>query len=110
MSKSARVERSSGNVFADLGLVNAEEHLAKAKIAHAIAETIRKRRMTQRQAGEILGIPQPKVSDLVRGKLEKLTTDRLLRYARKLDYDVLITLTPKAKTRRNAKMRVKVPA
>src|SRR5262245_12488646 len=90
VSERVQVERSSGNVFADLGLLNPEEHLAKATIALAIARTIRERGLTQEQAGAILGLTQPKVSDLVRGRLDKFTIDRLMRYLCKLDYDVTI--------------------
>ena len=80
-----QVESSSGNVFADLGLPNPEEHLAKATIAVAIARTIRERGLVQEQAGAILDLTQPKVSDLVRGRLDRFTMDRLRRYLCKLD-------------------------
>ena len=105
MSEDIQVERSSGNVFADLGLPNPEEHLVKASIALAIARTIRERGLTQAQAGAILGLAQPKVSNLVRGDLDKFTIDRLLRYMRRLDYDVTIHFKPKS--RQHATMRVK---
>ncbi len=108
MSDKTNIERSSGNVFADIGLPNADEHLAKANIALTIAETIRVRGLTQKEAGKILQLPQPKVSDLVRGKLDKFTTDRLLRYATKLNYNVIITLQPKRKRQQEATIRVKV--
>jgi predicted XRE-type DNA-binding protein len=108
-----QVERSSGNVFADLGLPNPEEHLVKATIALAIARTIRERGLTQEQAGKILDLAQPKISNLVRGELEKFTIDRLMRYMRKLDYDVTISFTPKPKSREEAVIHVEgvaVPA
>ena len=105
-----QVERSSGNVFADLGLPHPEEHLAKATIALAIARTIRERGLTQEQAGEVLGLSQPKVSDLVRGHLDKFTLDRLLRYLCKLDYDVTIRLQPKPKSRGEAVIHVESAA
>ncbi len=108
MSDKTNIERSSGNVFADIGLPNPDEHLAKANIALTIAETIRARGLTQEEAGKILQLPQPKVSDLVRGKLDKFTTDRLLRYATKLNYNVIITLQPKRKRQEAATIRVKV--
>ena len=104
MSEDMHVERSSGNVFADLGLPNPEEHLVKASIALAIARTIRERGLTQAQAGAILGLAQPKVSNLVRGDLDKFTIDRLMRYMRKLDYDVTIRFEPKS--RQHATIRV----
>ena len=113
MSTEIKVTPSSGNVFADLGLPNPEEHLVKATIALAIGELIEQRGLTQAEAGAILGLPQSSVSNLVRGKLDKFTIDRLLRYMRKLDYDVTISFTPKPKSRDEATIHVKgvpVPA
>jgi len=106
VSKHMKVERSSGNVFADLGLPNPEEYLVKAALALALARTIRERGLSQKQAGDILGLAQPKVSDLVRGCLDKFTIDRLLRYLLKLDYDVTISLQPKPKSRKEAVIHV----
>jgi predicted XRE-type DNA-binding protein len=106
VGKRVEVERSSGNVFADLGLPNPEEHLVKATMASAIARTIRNRGLTQEQAGAILGLAQPKVSDLVRGHLDKFTLDRLMRYMCKLDYDVTIRFQPKPKSREEAVIHV----
>ena len=105
-SKRVQVERSSGNVFADLGLPHPEEYLVKATIALAIARTIRERGLTQEQAGAILSLTQPKVSDLVRGHLERFTIDRLMRYLCKLDYDVTIRFQPKPKSRGEATIHV----
>ncbi len=102
-----KVTLSSGNVFADLNLPNPEERLVKATIALSIGELIEKRGLTQEEAGAILGLPQPSVSNLIRGKLEKFTIDRLLRYMRKLDYDVTISFKPKPKSREEATIHVK---
>jgi predicted XRE-type DNA-binding protein len=113
MSKHIEVEPSSGNVFADLGLPNPEEHLVKATLALAITRTLSERGLTQEQAGAILGLAQPKVSDLVRGHLDKFTIDRLMRYMCKLDYDVTISFKPKPKSREEAVIYVedaRVPA
>ncbi len=79
----------------------------KATIALSIGELIEKRGLTQEAAGAILGLPQSSVSALVRGKLEKFTIDRLLRYMRKLDYDVTISFKPKPKSRGEATIHVK---
>ena len=96
------VQRSSGNVFADVGLPMPEAHRVKADIALAIAETVRSRRLTQEEAGKILRLSQPKVSDLMRGKLDGFSTDRLLRYAQRLDFNVIITLKRKPKSQQEA--------
>ena len=67
--------KSSGNVFADLELPDAEERLAKAELAKQIEHIIKKKRLTQEQAAKILGINQPKVSALLRGKLAGFSVD-----------------------------------
>lgn len=69
MSEEIEVQDSRGNVFADLGLPDAEERLAKATLSILIEQTIQARGWTQEEAAEVLGTTQPKVSDLVRGKL-----------------------------------------
>jgi predicted XRE-type DNA-binding protein len=88
------VTPSSGNVFEDLGLPNAQERLAKAHLARQIATTIKRRHLTQLQAAGVLGISQPKVSDLVRGKLAGFSMDRLFKLLLALNYDVRISVTP----------------
>jgi len=90
------VEESSGNVFADLGLPNPEERLAKALLSRAIAKAVKERGLTQAQAATILGTTQPKVSDLVRGNLASFTMDRLFRYLTALSMDIHIAVTPAA--------------
>ena len=101
-----RVEESSGNVFADLGLANADELLAKAKLAMRISGIIEERKLTQVEAAEIFGIDQPRVSDLARGKLRRFTTDRLFRFLNALGQDVEIVVKPKLRSRKNAAVRV----
>jgi len=71
--------KSGGNVFADLGLPNAEERLAKAELARQIDQIIKRKRLTQERAARILGISQPKVSALLRGRLAGFSMDRLLK-------------------------------
>jgi predicted XRE-type DNA-binding protein len=88
------VERSSGNVFADLGFPNPEEELAKADLAIRVSQLLRERRLTQKQAASLLGIDQPKVSALLRGKLEGFSTERLLRFINRLGQDVEIVIRP----------------
>ena len=75
--KGSRFVRGSGNVFADVGLPNAEDALAKAKLAEAIAEAIERRNLTQTETAAILGVDQPKVSRIVNGRLDGFTQDRL---------------------------------
>ncbi len=86
------IEVSSGNVFADLGFDNAREMLVKSRMAHVIAFKIEQQKLTQAQAAEILGIDQPKVSHLVRGKLDTFSIARLMRYVTLFGTDVDIVL------------------
>jgi predicted XRE-type DNA-binding protein len=72
------VTRGSGNVFADLGLPNPEERLAKAQLASLIDDVIRERGLTQQEAAMLMGIDQPKVSHVLRGRLSGFSTQRLI--------------------------------
>lgn len=98
MAKRDYVE-SSGNVFADLGLPNAEEMLAKAELAIKIAGIIRQRRLTQVQAASMLEVDQPKISALIRGRLSGFSIERLLRFLLLLGTDVSITIRPRGRMR-----------
>ena len=80
MTEEIKVQESSGNVFADLGLPNSDEMLVKAELVSKIGEIIETRNLTQMDAAEILGIDQPKVSALIRGKLAGFSTERLFRF------------------------------
>jgi predicted XRE-type DNA-binding protein len=86
------VEKSSGNVFADLWLKNREELLAKAQLVQRIADIIAERKLTQARAAKLLGIDQPKVSALLRGRLDGFSTDRLFRFLNALGRDVEIVI------------------
>lgn len=99
MTEEIKVEVSSGNVFADLGLPNPEEMLVKAELASKIGEIIETRNLTQMDAAEILGIDQPKVSALIRGKLAGFSTERLFKFLNALGSDVEISVKPKPESR-----------
>jgi predicted XRE-type DNA-binding protein len=86
------VTYGSGNVFADLGFEDAEEMLAKAKLAVAIKDVIKERKLTQGQAAKLMGIDQPRVSKLVHGRLSDFATDSLLQYLLHLGSDVEIVV------------------
>ncbi len=87
------VTESSGNVFADLGIKDADTYLAKSALAIHIHRAIKKRRLTPDQAGQILGISQPKVSAIVKGHLDGFSADRLFRFLNVLGCDVKITVS-----------------
>jgi predicted XRE-type DNA-binding protein len=102
------VVEGSGNVFSDLGLPNAEELLAKAQLASAISDIIEERALTQGEAARVLGTTQPKVSNLVRGRFEGFSLERLARFLNTLDRDVEIRVRPRPQSRRKARIRVTV--
>jgi predicted XRE-type DNA-binding protein len=109
MADEIKVEVGSDNIFADLGLPNPEEHLAKAELASRISKAISQRRLTQAAAGELLGIDQPKVSRLLRGYLTNFSTERLMHFLTLLGQDVEIVVKPAPRSRRQGHVRV-VPA
>jgi predicted XRE-type DNA-binding protein len=96
---------SSGNVFADLNLPEADDLLAKAELAAKVIAEIQKRRMTQTQAAAILGIDQPKISALKQGKLSGFSIERLMRFLLLLGRDIEITVKRKS-GRSTARLRV----
>lgn len=106
MHEAESIYESSGNVFADLDLPEPEEALAKAELARGIGRIIKSRRLSQAQAAEVLGLDQPKVSALLRGKLSGFSTDRLLRFLNALDRDVEIVIKRKPRSRKQAEIRV----
>ncbi len=105
-TKSMTLTESGGNVFDDLRVEGAEEALAKAELAHAISTIIAKQRLTQGEAARRLGIDQPKVSALVRGRLTGFSIDRLLRFLVALDRDVEIVIKPKPRGRAVGRVNV----
>jgi predicted XRE-type DNA-binding protein len=106
MSKRIEVQEGSGNVFADIGLPNPEERLAKADLAIRIGEAIRARRLTQTRAAHILRIDQPKISRLLRGQLSGFSAERLIHFLILLGRDVEITVKPAPRSRRQGHLRV----
>ena len=93
-----RVEKGSGNVFADLGLPNPEAGAAQgAPLTLQIYKIINARGMTQAQAGELLGIKQPHVSTLMRNRPGNFSVGRLIEFLTVLGQDVRITVKPTRK-------------
>jgi len=91
------ITESSGNVYADLGFKNPEEMMAKANLAILISGTIKKRKLKQKKAAELMGIDQPKVSAILRGRLSGFTIERLMRFLMALGMDIIIEAKPHAK-------------
>ena len=84
----------SRNVFKDLGLPNAEEHLVKAQLVFKIDTIMKKRRLKQVEAATLFGIRQPDVSKMLRGDFRQFSVERLLRFLVALDQDVQIVVKP----------------
>ena len=95
--KSVRIEKSSGNVFADLGLPRPEQELLKAKLVLQIYRLIKQRGITQTEAGKVLGIKQPHVSALMRNRAGAFSVERLMDFLTALGQDVQITVRPTRK-------------
>ena len=100
MSKK-RYEIGSGNVFKDIGVPNAEEHLVKAQLVFKIDAIMKSRRMKQTEAAALFGVRQPDISKMLRGEFRQFSVERLLRFLVKLDQDVEIVVSPR-RSRDNA--------
>ena len=90
------VETGSGNVFADLGLRDAEKLKIKSGLVIEITRAIRKLGLTQEEAGRRMGIPQPKVSAMLRGDFSNLSERKLMDCLNRLGYDIEIKVKPAA--------------
>ena len=94
MSKKS-YEISSGNVFKDLGVPNAEEHLVKAQLVYKIDKLMKARGLKQAEAAELFGVRQPDVSKMLHGEFRQFSVERLLRFLVALDQDVEIVVRPR---------------
>jgi predicted XRE-type DNA-binding protein len=86
------IEKSSGNVFADIGFANDQEMLVKANLALKISEIIAQSRLTQMEAALVLGMPQPKLSKLLRGQFHGVSETKMLECLNKLGRDIQIVI------------------
>jgi predicted XRE-type DNA-binding protein len=93
MSKK-RYEVGSRNVFKDLGLPNAEEHLVKAQLVYKIDTIMKDRGLKQAEAADLLGVKQPDISKMLRGDFRQFSVERLLRFLVALNQDVEIVIKP----------------
>ena len=97
------VTQASDNIFADLGVPDPENHLLKARLVTRIDRIVRKRKLTQVQTAELLGLSQPDVSRLLRGDFREYSMERILRLLMALGRDVDIVIR-KPKSRRPGKL------
>ena len=87
-------EEGSGNVFADLGLENADELFARAKLGFSVYRILQEKNLKQREIATLLSIAQPDVSHLMNGHFSRFTTDKLLEFLKRLDQKVTIEIRP----------------
>jgi len=102
----SEIEKGSANVYADLGMPDPEEMLVKAQLATKIAEIIKHRRLTQMQAAELLGMPQPKLSNMLRGRFRGISEAKMLACLTRLGRDVQIVVKTAARTRKTGHVSV----
>ena len=95
IAKLPKFEKSSGNVFADLGLPNADELLLKAQITHEIERAMKLKKLTQAKAATLMGAAQPDLSNLLRGRFKGFSVERLM--LTKLGRDVEVVVRPAAR-------------
>lgn len=89
-----KITKSSGNVYADLGIKNSEEHALKAELVRRIAFQLQSEGLSQTEAAKRLGIAQPDVSRMLRGHFQQFSTERLMRFLLALGHDVEIVVKP----------------
>ena len=102
----AKVIKSSGNVFEDLGLPNAGEEFVRATLTARISHIIIERKLSQKEAADILGIDQPKVSALKNGRYTGFSLERLFAFIMALGKDIDVIIKPKANLRKPANIAI----
>lgn len=100
------VRRGSGNIFADLGMADAETHIVKARLVSRLQTIIEERELTQTDAAEIMGIGQPDVSRMLRGHFRDFSVERLMRFLTLFGCDVDIVIHEKGKKTKAEKIRL----
>ncbi len=101
------IERGSGNVFADLGRPEAEEHYVKAQLVFRMQQIMKAEKLSQSRAADIMGIKQPDVSNLIRGRFRGYSIERILGFLRSLDQDIEIVVRPKSRDRQSARITLR---
>jgi predicted XRE-type DNA-binding protein len=97
MARKVKVDVGSGNIFADLGLPDANTHFLKAQIVSEIYRLTNERKLTQARAGKLMGITQPEVSRMFKGQFREYAVDRLMGFLTNFDRDVEIVVRPHRK-------------
>lgn len=97
---------SCGNIFADLGLPDAEEELLKAQLGYQIRELIKANGWTQAQVAEMAGITQPKVSNIIRARMSGYSVERLLHILNRLGYSIEVRIAKRRRQTSEARTTV----
>jgi len=105
-AKKAGIRRGGANVFADLGLPDAKNHFIKAQLVGRMTHIMKSRKLTQAAVARTVGIAQPDVSNLIRGRFRGYSIDRLMGFLVALDQDVEIVVRSKPKRRADARLTV----
>ena len=101
-----QIIEGSGNVFADLGLKDADEMLVCAELTHLIHAELRDRHITASEAAQLLGLEEAEAAQLIAGRFVRFSTERLLHLLTALDRDVDIVVRPRPAGQHRAKLRV----
>ena len=108
MRDDTTITKSSGNVFADIGLPDSDEHMVKAEIVMGIASQIKAKKLTQAEAAKLMGLAQPDVSKLLRGQFAGYSFERLFGYLKALGNNVEIkVVTAKRKKRGHLQLEMR---
>jgi predicted XRE-type DNA-binding protein len=105
-TETIKVELGSGNVFADIGLKDADELLLKAKLVAKISQLIEKKGLTQAEIAKRTGLDQPKVSRLLNGQLSGFSADRLFAVLNRLGHSVEVRISVKERPPEKSHTRV----
>ena len=104
--KGVEVEMGTGNVYADLGFADAKVILIKARLVSKIAEIIKRKGLTQTHAAQLLGMPQPKLSNLLSKRFRGVSERRLMDCLVKLGRDVQIVVKATPRSRKDGRLSI----
>jgi len=102
----SKIEKGGMNVYADLGIADAEEMQVKAQLATKIGEIIKLRKLTQTQASSLLGMPQPKLSNMLRGRFRGISEAKMIECLTLLGRDVQIVVKTASRSRKTGQLSV----
>lgn len=101
-----QIIEGSGNVFADLGLRDADELLISAELTHLVHADLRDRHIAPFEAAQLLGLEEAEAAQIIAGRFVRFSTERLLHLLTALDRDVDIVVRPRTAGRSRARLRV----